>query len=91
MKKLTVQQRQKAKRIIEQIARQEGKTAEYVRSQMALAIREGWKNAQNDPEGVALWGQFMHDGQLPTPEEFILRSADVIRMMEKPNKKEPLS
>ena len=65
MKKLTAQQRQKAKRIIEQIARQEGKTVEYVRSQMALAIREGWKNAQDDP--------------------------DVIRMMEKPNKKEPLS
>lgn len=91
MKKLTAQERQKAKRIIEQIARQEGKTVEYVRSQMELAIREGWKNAQNDPSGVALWGQFMHEGKLPTPEEFIIRSRTVIQGMEKPNKKEPLS
>ena len=69
MKKLTAQQRQKAKRIIEQIARQEGKTVEYVRSQMALAIREGC--AVQDVSYPALRKRLRADGQVLSAKPLI--------------------
>lgn len=58
-----------AERAIYTLAMQEGKTVEYIRSQMNLAMLSGLNN--QDPEIQAKWKRIPCKGEIPTPEELI--------------------
>lgn len=58
-----------AERAIRTIAMQEGKTVEYIRSQMKIAMLSGLSNP--DPEIQAKWKLIPCKGEIPTPEELI--------------------
>lgn len=58
-----------AERAIRTLAMQEGKTVEYIRSQMKLAMISGLCNP--DPQVQANWKKIPCKGEVPTPEELI--------------------
>ena len=58
-----------AERAIRIIAKQEGKTIEYIRSQMTNAMLTGLNNP--DLEKQARWKLIPCKGEIPTPEELI--------------------
>jgi len=58
-----------AERAIRTLAMQEGKTVEYIRSQMKIAMLSGLSN--QDPEIQARWKKIPCKGEVPTPEELI--------------------
>lgn len=59
-----------ARRVIEELARRERKTATEVRADMTEAMMAGWNNP--DPKVQAVWKQIPCDGERPTPEELIV-------------------
>lgn len=59
---------------IKELARKKGLPEEYIRSQMKLAILEGYKN----PETREKWNELFGEGHLPTPEEFIVTMSNKI-------------
>lgn len=59
--------------IIERIAAENNITADEVRRQMKLAMLSGMIN--QDPNVQALWKEIPCEGEVPTPEEFILWAA----------------
>ncbi|MBQ8237526.1 MAG: hypothetical protein IJZ39_05225 [Oscillospiraceae bacterium] len=65
--------KKKLDRIIEQIARQEHSTSEYVRREMQRALDEA--QASTDPVVQARWKTIPHKGEKATLEEFIEYSA----------------
>ena len=58
-----------AERTIRTIAMREGKSVEYIRSQMKLAMLSGLQNP--DPDVQANWKKIPCKGDTPTPEELI--------------------
>ena len=56
-----------AERAIRTLAMKEGKTVEYIRSQMKLAMISGLCNP--DPQVQANWKKIPCKGEAPTPEE----------------------
>lgn len=58
-----------AERAIRDIAIQEGKTVEYIRLQMKIAMLSGLSNP--DLEIQARWKLIPCEGEIPTPEELI--------------------
>ena len=56
-----------AERAIWTLAMKEGKTVEYIRSQMKLAMISGLCNP--DPQVQANWKKIPCKGEAPTPEE----------------------
>lgn len=58
-----------AEQAIRTLAMREGKTVEYIRSQMNLAILAGLSN--QDPDIQARWEKIPCKGEIPTPEELI--------------------
>ena len=65
-----------AKSAIQQIAQREGVSEDDVRKQMEVAIRNGL--ASDNPQSKAYWQSIPCEGAIPTPEEFILFSAQTI-------------
>lgn len=58
-----------AEQAIRDIAMKEGRTVEYVRSQIKIAMLSGLCNP--DPEIQARWKLIPCKGEIPTPEELI--------------------
>lgn len=58
-----------AERAIRELAMREGKTVEYIRSQMNLAMLAGLCN--QNPDIQARWKKIPCMGDVPTPEEVI--------------------
>lgn len=58
-----------AERAIQELAIREGKTVEYIRSQMKLAMLSGLCNP--DPKVQENWKRIPCKGEVPTPEEII--------------------
>lgn len=57
----------KGKKIIKQIAKENGVSVDEVRRDMEIAIKEGYHN----PDTRQKWSEMFGEGVLPTPEEFI--------------------
>ena len=66
-----------AKRAIEQIARNNNTTVDDVRLQIKVAMMNGL--VSEDPKIKAYWQSIPHEGNVPTPEEFIAYTADFVR------------
>lgn len=66
-----------AKCAIEQIAAKNHISADEVRLQMRIAMINGL--ASNDPKIKAYWQSIPRIGDVPTPEEFIAYTSDVVR------------
>ena len=62
-----------ARRAITQIAHKDGVSEEYVRKQMQVAMLNGL--CSSDPMIKAYWQSIPTDGEIPTPEEFIIFTA----------------
>ena len=73
MKKLT---KNKMKYVLERIAKESNTTVENVRNEIAFAMAVGMSN--KDPNVKKKWEEVPHDGELPTPEEFILHMANQV-------------
>lgn len=58
-----------AEQTIRMLALQEGKTVEYINSQIRLAIISGLSNP--DPQVQGNWKKIPSKGTIPTPEELI--------------------
>ena len=58
-----------AERAIRTLAMKEGKTVEYLRTQMKVAMLAGLCN--QDPQIQARWQMIPCKGEVPTPEELI--------------------
>ena len=67
----------KTKKIIKQIAMQNGVTPEYVEEEMRKAMRAGM--ASTDPLAQELWKQIAPDGKEPDLDTFLKFCADRIR------------
>lgn len=62
-----------ARDIIKQVALKEGVTEAEVRREMTTAIMVAWSNP--DPQVREMWSRIPCEGEIPTPEEFILWAA----------------
>ena len=69
----------KAKKIIKQIAMQNGVTPEYVEEEMRKAMRAGM--ASTDPHAQELWKQIAPDGKEPDLDTFLSLVANRVDMM----------
>ena len=67
----------KTKKIIKQIAMQNGVTPEYVEEEMRKAMRAGM--ASTDPHAQELWKKIAPDGKEPDLDTFLKFCADRIR------------
>ena len=67
----------KTKKIIKQIAMQNGVTPEYVEEEMRKAMRAGM--ASTDPHAQELWKQIAPDCKEPDLDTFLKFCADRIR------------
>jgi len=68
-----------AHRALEQIAEKNNTTVEEVRKQIKIAMINGL--VSDDPRQKAYWQSIPCEGDVPTPEEFIAYTADVVRKM----------
>lgn len=66
-----------AENAIQAIAAREGVTVEEARAHIQLAIRAGMRNP--DPAIRTEWQKIPCEGDMPTPEEFILYVAERVR------------
>lgn len=57
----------KGKKIIKQIAKENGVSVDEVRRDMEIAIKEAYQNPDTRQE----WSRLFGEGIMPTPEEFI--------------------
>lgn len=67
MKKLT---KEKATKIFEKVAKENGVTLEEVLKEVKFAMLMGMKN--QSPEVQAKWKEIPHDGNTATPEELLI-------------------
>ena len=67
----------KTKKIIKQIAMQNGVTPEFVKEEMRKAMRAGM--ASTDPHAQELWKQIAPDGKEPDLDTILKFCADRIR------------
>jgi len=63
---------------INEVARREGVTPEYVYAEMQSAIQAGFNNP--DPAVRARWAKLAPDGKIPTPEKVIAIFAKIERI-----------
>jgi hypothetical protein len=66
-----------ASNAIERIAKENHTTVEEVRLQIKVAMINGL--VSTDPKVKAYWQSIPCEGEVPTPEEFIAYTADVVR------------
>ncbi len=66
-----------ATKAIEQIALKHNTTVDEVRLQIKVAMLNGL--VSDDPRVKAYWQSIPHEGEIPTPEEFIAYTADIAR------------
>lgn len=66
-----------ASNAIERIAKENRTTVEDVRLQIKIAMINGL--VSSDPKVKAYWQSIPCEGEVPTPEEFIAYTADVVR------------
>jgi hypothetical protein len=66
-----------AHRALEQIAVKNHTTVDEVRLQIKIAMINGL--VSEDPKVKAYWQSIPREGDVPTPEEFIAYTADVVR------------
>ena len=66
-----------ARRAIIEVARRREKSVAEVRELMVEAIADAFHTP--DPAVQALWSQIPHNGDIPTPEEFILWMAEYLQ------------
>lgn len=66
-----------AKRAIEEIARKNNTTVDEVRLQIKVAMINGL--VSEDPKIKAFWKSVPKEGEVPTPEELIAYTADIVR------------
>lgn len=66
-----------AKRAIEQIAKKNHTTVEEVRLQIKVSMINGL--VSEDPKIKAFWQSIPCEGEIPTPEELIAYTADIVR------------
>lgn len=59
---------QRLKKIIHQIAKENGTTPQEVKQEMHIAIRAAMQSS--DPQAQALWKEIAPDGKEPSIEEF---------------------
>lgn len=62
---------------LKQIAAKNNTTVEEVRTQIKIAMINGL--VSDDPKQKAYWQSIPCEGEVPTPEEFIAYTADVVR------------
>lgn len=63
-------------RAIAEVARREGKSVEYIRSEMKKTMQAATNNP--DPKIQELWRQIPCKGDVPEPEEFIVYMAGTV-------------
>ena len=66
-----------ATRAIERIAKENHTTVEEVRLQIKISMINGL--VSSDPKVKAYWQSIPCEGDVPTPEEFIAYTADIVR------------
>jgi hypothetical protein len=66
-----------AQNAIARLAARDGVTPEYVRAQIKIAMLNGLSS--DDPKIRAFWDAIPRVGALPTPEEFILYTAERVK------------
>ena len=66
-----------ATKAIQKLAERDGVTVEYVRMQMKIAMINGL--CSKEPKVKAYWQSIPCEGEVPTPEEFIAYTANVVR------------
>ena len=66
-----------AENAIKEIARRDGVTVEYVRVQMQIAMMNGL--CSTDPRIKEFWKHVPRDGEIPTPEELIIHTAELVK------------
>ena len=72
---MTIEEKLRAKLVIREVARQEGKSPATVRAAMQEALDDAWEKSLNDPEGSAVWRGYFPDGKKPSLDEFIVQMA----------------
>ena len=75
---MTIEEKLRAKLVIREVARQEGKTPAAVRAAMQKALDEAWERSLKDPEGTATWRGYFPSGKKPSLDEFIVQMAKQI-------------
>lgn len=68
-----------ATKAIERIAKEDHTTVDEVRLQIKVAMLNGL--VSEGPKVKAYWQSIPHEGEVPTPEEFIAYTADVVRKL----------
>ena len=70
---MVVSKKSRVKKIIQQLAEQEGVTPETIRASMQEAIDAAWDN-KNSSSAIELeWHKYFPSGEKPSLEEFIIR------------------
>jgi len=62
---------------IKEIARRDGVTVEFVKMQMKMAIMSGVRSA--DSRVKSFWANISGEGKLPTPEELIIHTSELLK------------
>ena len=73
---MTIIQKNRARLVICQVAKQNGISTDQCRAAMAEAIREAWNNA--DPVIRRRQIELVGEERIPTPEEFIVLMSGVL-------------
>ena len=66
-----------AENAIKKLAERDGVSVEYVRNQMKIAMINGL--CSKDPVQKAYWKSIPCEGEIPTPEEFIAYTSNVVK------------
>lgn len=62
---------------IKEIARRDGVTVEYVKTQMQIAMMNELCRA--DPKVKTFWDNIPREGKIPRPEELIIHTAELVK------------
>jgi hypothetical protein len=74
---MTIRQRLVVRKLIAQVAKQQGKSFSQCRSEIEEVIAAAW--ATTDPEAKQRQIQLVGEGRVPSPEELIFLIADLVR------------
>ena len=72
---MTIEEKLKAKLVIREVARQEGKSPEAIRTAMQEALDEAWERSLKNPGGIVTWRGYFPNGKKPSLDEFIVQIA----------------
>lgn len=70
-------QKRIAEEAFKKLAEIEGVTVEYVRNEIMIAMQAAMNDP--DPDIQAWWKQIPCEGEIPTPEEFIIHASGQIK------------